>query len=457
MRRIAPIRLEYDPKTLWFDPGELEIVKDQAVVVNTARGNEFGVAASGIVEVEDERVESLKTPLQPVLRVATEEDFAQRDEMRRLSAEALPVFRELAAETNENMRPVMVEYLFDGTKAVFLFESEERADFRDLVRRLTNRLHVRVDMRQIGVRDEARIVGGLGHCGQELCCRRLGGEFNPVSIRMAKAQDLSLNPAQISGVCGRLMCCLRYEYDTYKDFKARAPKQNATIHTPEGDFKVCELDTPHEEVVLRVDKNKKVRIPLAAFDPVPEDAESPRPKSIGEAYYEYANANDFSAKIASTMASTERFTRQDKLAEQGMVRHNPLRQKEEKQETAEQPPAHRKRRSRGGRGSGQGHVQEAHENARSRARHAAEEQGKAAEQASEARRRRRRRSGSKPAADAPAPTRAQSPKATAAQQARKRKQADAAAKPAAKDGAPTAHRRTRRRSHRTGGASTDEQ
>ena len=451
MKRIAPIRLEYDPKTLWFDPGELEIVKGDSVVVNTARGNEFGVAASNVIEVEDERVEQLKTPLRPVLRVATEEDFVQRDEMRRLSAEALPVFRELAAETNEAMRPVMVEYLFDGSKAVFLFESEDRADFRDLVRKLTNRLHVRVDMRQIGVRDEARIVGGLGHCGQELCCRRLGGEFCPVSIRMAKAQDLSLNPAQISGVCGRLMCCLRYEYDTYKDFKARAPKPNATIHTPEGDFKVCELDMPNEVVVLRVDKNKKVRIPLSAFDPVEEGAESQRPKSVGEAYYEYANANDLAFRMAASMGTTERFTGEDKLAEKGMVRHNPVRQKEEPHEQEESRGTHRKRRVRGSRGSGQKR-EVVKEPQRSRQQRGKQEVEKAAE-AAEPRRRRRRRGGAAQAEAAPAPRHA----ATAA--TRKRKTAEAsesAAKPTAGNGTTT-HRRIRRRSHKAGGASNDEQ
>jgi len=452
MKRIAPIRLEYDPKTLWFDPGELDIHRDDAVVVSTVRGNEFGVAASGIIEVEDERVEALKTPLRPVLRIATDEDFAQRDEMRRLSKEALPIFRELAAETNEAMRPVMVEYLFDGTKAVFLFEAEDRTDFRELVRKLTNRLHVRVDMRQIGVRDEARIVGGLGHCGQELCCRRLGGEFNPVSIRMAKAQDLSLNPAQISGVCGRLMCCLRYEYDTYKDFKARAPKQNATIHTPEGDFKVCELDTPHEVVVLRVDKNKKVRIPIAAFDPPEEGAESQRPKSIGEAYYEYANANDIAAKLASAMGSTDRFTGQDKLAEKGMVRHNPVRQKEERpaEEEASAGQSHRKRRVRGGRGAGH-QKEQAAESPRSRQQRGRAEAEKAQEGA-ETRRRRRRRGGAKPA-DA-----GEAPKQAHAASARKRKAADSAdgaAKPASGNG--ITHRRVRRRSHKAGGATTDGQ
>ena len=455
MKRIAPIRLEYDPKTLWFDPGELDIPKDTAVVVNTARGDEFGVAASNVIEVEDERVESLKTPLRPVLRVATEEDFAQRDEMRRLSAEALPIFRELAAETNEAMRPVLVEYLFDGTKAVFLFESEERTDFRELVRKLTNRLHVRVDMRQIGVRDEARIVGGLGHCGQELCCRRLGGEFCPVSIRMAKAQDLSLNPAQISGVCGRLMCCLRYEYDTYKEFKSRAPKQNATIHTPEGDFKVYELDTPHEVVVLRVDKNKKVRIPLSAFDAPEEGAESQRPRSIGDAYYEYANANDLAARLASTMATTERFTGEDKLAEKGMVRHNPMRPKEERDGREEaRPSAHRRRRSRGGRGQSAVHQKEAaKETPRGRHVRGKAEPAKAAEAPTETRHRRRRRGGAKQGAPA------EGVKQTAAPTRKQRKPAEAAsgANKAAAAGNGTTHRRTRRRSHKTGGAKTDEQ
>lgn len=439
MKRIAPIRLEYDPKTLWFDPGELDIRKDDAVVVSTARGDEFGVSAADVMEVEDERVSQLKSQLRPVLRLATEDDFAQRDEMRRKSAEALPVFRELAAETNETMRPVMVEYLFDGSKAVFLFESEERADFRSLVRKLNSRLHVRVDMRQIGVRDEARIIGGFGHCGQELCCRRLGGEFCPVSIRMAKAQDLSLNPAQISGICGRLMCCLRYEYDTYKDFKARAPKQNATIHTPEGDFKVCELDTPHEEVVLRVDKNKKVRIPLSAFDAPEEGAESKRPRSIGEEYYRYANAGDIAAHLGASIGTTERFTGNDKLAERGMVRHNPTRSKEPAAKPA--GASTRKRRQRAGRGAGKNAAERVEPRTGAkpeRAKANAEGRGTTGSQ----QHRKRRRPAAKP--EAGAVPGGQNPQA-----AQKRQPAEGA-------GAP-AHRRTRRRSHKTGGEKGDEQ
>ena len=474
MKRIAPIRLQYDPKTLWFDPGELDIRKGDAVIVNTARGQEFGTAAVDVMEVEDERVDSLKTPLKPVERIATEDDFAQREEMRRLSAEALPIFRELAAETNEDMRPVMVEYLFDGSKAIFLFESEERADFRELVRRLTSRLHVRVDMRQIGVRDEARIIGGLGHCGQELCCRRLGGEFNPVSIRMAKAQDLSLNPASISGVCGRLMCCLRYEYDTYKDFKSRAPKMNAAIHTPEGDFKVCELDTPHETVVLRVDRNKKVRIPLAAFDKPEEGAESQRPKSVGEAYYEYANADSLAAGLAASLGTTERFTAEDKLAEKGMVRHNPTRQRSEQQEE-DRRPGRSRRRARGqrqaqdgardaGRGGEDAQAPSGQRGRRQQPR-AASEQGQAQENP-----RRRRRRGSKPG-EQKAAQGAHSQASGASERARHARPgasdrkaqgagpAQGTKPPSHADDAatPGTHRRTRRRSHKTGGTGNESQ
>ena len=186
MVRVAPINLTFNPRTLWFDPGDLDIEKDMPVVVRTARGTEFGIAASEVIEVSEEQVRALKSALRPVERIATEEDIEQAAEMERASAEALPVFKEMAREYHEDMHPVSVEFLLDGDKAVFYFEAEERIDFRELVRKLAARFHVRIDMRQIGVRDEARMVGGIGHCGQELCCKRLGGEFCPVSIRMAK-------------------------------------------------------------------------------------------------------------------------------------------------------------------------------------------------------------------------------------------------------------------------------
>ena len=319
MVRVAPINLTFNPRTLWFDPGDLDIEKDMPVVVRTARGTEFGIAASEVIEVSEEQVRALKSALRPVERIATEEDIEQAAEMERASAEALPVFKEMAREYHEDMHPVSVEFLLDGDKAVFYFEAEERIDFRELVRKLAARFHVRIDMRQIGVRDEARMVGGIGHCGQELCCKRLGGEFCPVSIRMAKEQGLSLNPQKISGLCGRLMCCLRYEFDAYKDFKGRAPKLNATVQTPAGPAKVVDHDVPREIVSLKVEGEKPVKVPLSDFDPAPEGAA--RPNAVGEEAWEEATSDRGLIGGEALIFSTSQFTGADKLAEGAKVRH----------------------------------------------------------------------------------------------------------------------------------------
>lgn len=311
MVRVAPIKLQYNPRTLWFDPQDLVIDAGDPVVVKTARGTEFG-HADGIIEVEEADIKKLKSELKPVLRIATPDDEAKAAEMERKSKEALPIFKEMASEASDDMHPVSVEYLLDGDKAVFYFEAEERVDFRDLVRKLAAHFHVRVDMRQIGVRDEARMVGGLGHCGQELCCKRLGGEFCPVSIRMAKEQDLSLNPQKISGVCGRLMCCLRYEFDAYKEFKSRAPKQNAMIQTPAGPSKVVELDMPQELVSLRTPEGKTVKIPLAEMDTSEGAA---RPDSVSADVFDaYANKTVLDA-LSESLLITPHFTGSDKLGD----------------------------------------------------------------------------------------------------------------------------------------------
>ena len=345
MVRIAPVNLPYNPKTLWFDAGELEISAGDDVVVETARGTEFGHVSDNAFEATPEQVKKLKSPLKPVVRVADDEDRARAAELEEKAAEALPVFKELAAKASEEMRPVSVEYLFDGDKAVFYFESENRVDFRELVRTLSSRLHVRVDMRQIGVRDEARMVGGLGHCGQELCCKRLGGEFCPVSIRMAKEQDLSLNPQKISGVCGRLMCCLRYEYDAYKDFKSRAPKKNAQVETPDGPAKVVDLDVPREVVSLRVEGEKPVRVPLADFEPAEEGA---RPKCVGCDAWERANSAQ-TADVFGAAASlaTPQLSGKDQLADHTSVCHVPGGKKRDQKQETERAGKGSSRRNRG--------------------------------------------------------------------------------------------------------------
>ncbi len=321
MARVVPVSLAHNPRALWFDPGELEIADQDAVVVQTTRGMEFGRAVGEPFEVDDAQVKALKSPLKPVLRLATDEDEEAAAEMEERGREALPVFKEMAAEANEDMHPVAVEFLLDGDKAVFYFEAEERVDFRELVRKLAARFHVRIDMRQIGVRDEARMVGGLGHCGQELCCKRMGGEFCPVSIRMAKEQDLSLNPQKISGVCGRLMCCLRYEYEAYKDFKQRAPKAGAKVRTPEGESKVVDLDVLRETVKLSREDEKPLSVPLTAFE---EPKEGKRPSVVSDEGWEEALADqDHSPHGDALTFITSQFTGTDKLAEAGAVRRTP--------------------------------------------------------------------------------------------------------------------------------------
>ena len=205
----------------------------------------------------------LSAPLKYVIRVASDEDLDRADDLACAGEDAMEDFRRLVAKNGLDMKPVGVEFLFGGEKAVFYFAAEDRVDFRQLVKDLSARFHVRVDMRQIGVRDETRLVGGYAHCGQELCCTRFGGQFEPVSIRMAKEQDLPLNSSKISGMCGRLMCCLRYEFEAYKDFKGRAPKKKALIDTPLGRARIQEYDTPREQLILRLESGKVFRVNLA--------------------------------------------------------------------------------------------------------------------------------------------------------------------------------------------------
>jgi cell fate regulator YaaT (PSP1 superfamily) len=265
MPTVIPVKFKYAARDLWFDVAGTEALEADHVICATERGHEIGLATADPREMSSEDLDRVTNhaQLRPVLRVASDEDLAHAEELAELGEKALPVFRRLVSQSGLDMKPVGVEYLFDGDKAVCYFSAEERVDFRQLVRDLSRELHERIDMRQIGVREEAAVVGGWGHCGQELCCTRFGLAFEPVSIRMAKEQDLPLNSTKISGACGRLMCCLRYEFEAYRDFKGRAPKRNAVIETPLGKAKIVEYDTPKEEICLRLENGKQVRVPLA--------------------------------------------------------------------------------------------------------------------------------------------------------------------------------------------------
>ena len=282
MPLVASVRLRYASQDYWFDPAGLDVKAGDHVLVETSKGTEIGLCTQDVVDVEE--VELAK-PLKPIIRIATEEDLEKADEIAARDQEALAIFHDLADKNHLDMSPSAVEFSFDESHATFYFTSDDRVDFRGLVRDLAAEFHTRVDMRQIGPRDEARMLGGLGHCGEELCCARLGGEFQPVSIRMAKEQDLPLNPTKISGLCGRLMCCLRYEYEAYKDFKGRAPKKNALIDTPAGMGKVVEFDTPRETVRLRMEDGSSLTLPVSALDTgdkVPREGERIRPCHISQ-------------------------------------------------------------------------------------------------------------------------------------------------------------------------------
>ena len=261
MPTVIPVRMHFSTQDLWFNPKQTGAAAGDHVVVSTERGTEFGLATADPFDVPQAEVKGKE--LKPVLRVATEEDVARAEELAERGDEAMRTFRQLVKASGLDMKPVGVEFLFGGEKAVFYFAAEDRVDFRDLVRELASAFHQRVDMRQIGVRDEARLVGGYAPCGQELCCVRFGGDFEPVSIRMAKEQDLPLNSSKISGVCGRLMCCLRYEFEAYRDFKQRAPKKNALIDTPLGKAKIVEYNTPRETLTLRLENGKSFTVALA--------------------------------------------------------------------------------------------------------------------------------------------------------------------------------------------------
>ena len=281
MPTIIPVKFTYAARDLWFDPAGTGAQEADHVICSTERGTEIGLATADAREVSEEELEHVigHAQLRSVVRIATDSDLDRAEQLAARGEDAMPTFRRLVGASGLDMKPVGVEYLFDGEKAVCYFAAEERVDFRQLVRDLSRELHVRIDMRQIGVREEAAIVGGYGHCGQELCCRRFNMSFDPVSIRMAKEQDLPLNSTKISGACGRLMCCLRYEFEAYRDFKGRAPKRNAVIDTPLGKGKIIEYDTPKEQICLRLESGKQIRVALA--DMTASEAACKKSKELG--------------------------------------------------------------------------------------------------------------------------------------------------------------------------------
>ncbi len=230
MTKVVGVRFKQAGKIYYFDPGELALIPGNQVIVETVRGIEYGQVMCGPREVADNEVTQ---PLKRVLRLATPEDLAQVEENRQREKRAFSIFQEKVAAHKLEMKLVDVEYTFDRSKVIFYFTADGRVDFRELVKNLASVFRTRIELRQIQVRDEAKMLGGLGPCGRPLCCATFLGDFEPVSIKMAKEQNLSLNPTKISGICGRLMCCLRFESEAYREARASAANRPAPDNTEE--------------------------------------------------------------------------------------------------------------------------------------------------------------------------------------------------------------------------------
>ena len=250
MVEIIGVRFKSGGKQYYFDPAGLEVQPGQGVIVETSRGLEYGECAQGNTQVEEETVVQ---PLRPLVRIATEEDEKTVEKNREKEAKAFQICQEKIAAHGLEMKLVEAEYSFEGNKVLFFFTAEGRVDFRALVKDLASTIHARIELRQIGVRDEAKMLGGLGICGRPFCCAQFLDEFQPVSIKMAKTQNLSLNPTKISGTCGRLMCCLKYEQEAYEDLVKHTPKQESFVETPDGAGTVSSVNLLRQQVQVRLD------------------------------------------------------------------------------------------------------------------------------------------------------------------------------------------------------------
>ncbi len=239
MTEIISVKFKENGRAYSFDPAGIKAEQGEYVIVETQNGIEIGTVSTANHEVPKE---AIVKPLKKVIRKATEKDMARREDNKRKEKEAFGICEELILAHKLDMKLVDVEYSFDANKIVFFFTSDGRVDFRELVKDLASRFHTRIELRQIGVRDEAKMLGGLGICGRPYCCKQFLSDFQPVSIKMAKEQGLSLNPTKISGSCGRLMCCLKYEQDAYEYLNSLTPSVGSTVKTPEGNATVVDVN-----------------------------------------------------------------------------------------------------------------------------------------------------------------------------------------------------------------------
>ena len=301
MAMVIRVRFKRAAKLYDFDPNGLELHNGMSVVTETARGVELGECMSGVMDVSDER---LILPLKPILRIATEQDLAMQKRNEQAEKEAFDIAIDRIAEHKLEMKLVDVEYAFDRSKIIFYFTANGRVDFRMLVKSLASIFKTRIELRQIGVRDEAKMLGGIGPCGRPICCRTFLSDFTPVSIKMAKEQNLSLNPTKISGLCDRLMCCLKYEQDHYEQTRKRMPRVGREIITPDGLGVINAINVLEETVRVRIAVGDSFELREYKIDDCQrpgQDERKPRPEedaTAEDAQQAAENAEDGAAETA---------------------------------------------------------------------------------------------------------------------------------------------------------------
>ena len=400
MTTVVGVRFKNNGRVYYFDPGALHMQEGDGAIVETARGIEFGDVVQGNTEVPDEQVVQ---PLKVVLRIATEADRSMRDANAAKEGEAFEVCQKKIEQHKLDMKLVNVEYTFNGSKVIFYFTADERVDFRELVKDLAGHFKTRIELRQIGVRDEAKMLGGLGSCGRPVCCKTFLDDFRPVSIKMAKEQNLSLSPTKISGLCGRLMCCLQYEQAAYEEMKKLMPKTGREIQTPDGNGIAVENNAITEKTKV------KLTLPDGTFDlrwyhyselakvgdPAPKAREKAVPEPASPAQAEYVQPE------LPPQAEVRKPSRRRRGGRGGVSASAPAdkpatAEKEKRPEQTEGPEAPRQPRRR--RRKPAGGCSAAPENAQPKPVKASE-QGAGADAAPHKPRRRRR----KPAGDGGAP------------------------------------------------------
>ncbi|MBN2168513.1 MAG: stage 0 sporulation family protein [Actinobacteria bacterium] len=260
MPKAVGVSFRQGGKVYLYDPEDLQLVPGEEVVVPAARGVGYGTVVSPIREVS---MEELGETLKKVMRRATVKDRERKRQNASKEEEAYRTAREMIQKHGLPMKLVDADYMFDGSSIIFYFTADGRVDFRELVKDLASTLRTRIELRQVGVRDEAKMVGGLGPCGRDLCCSCFLSDFNPVSIKMAKEQDLPLNPNKISGICGRLMCCLKYEVDAYEDFNSRAPQMGSKVEIEGEKGTVIGYQVPKGRVIVYMENGSRVDVPLS--------------------------------------------------------------------------------------------------------------------------------------------------------------------------------------------------